>query len=106
MKSLVTRINAVNPVASFCFALQSPLLFKAWHGASSSGESVAEQADGKTMSAAELFSNVWTAMVSPGKRPCMECLVDIAKDAERCPNCSALQSSEACLLSRHNMRWH
>ena len=105
MKSIVERINAVNLTAYFSFPMLFPVAFNTRRGASST-VSTSRELDGKVARAGELLGGMWNAIISPGKRPCIECLVDIAGDAERCPNCQSLQNSEADLLSRGDIEWH
>jgi hypothetical protein len=105
MKSLAMKTNAVNPMASFSYPILYPVAFTAWRGAAG-GEPTAKQVDGKVVQTGGLFSSVWNAIMSPSLRSCVECLVDISKEAERCPHCRALQNSEADLLSRSDAGWH
>ena len=101
MKSVEMRINAVNPIASISY----PVAFTAGRGATV-GEPIARQVDGNLAPAGGVFRRVWNAIMAPAQRSCIECLVDISKEAERCPHCRALQNSEVDLLSRSDADWH
>lgn len=105
MKNLAERMNAVNPMASCSISMMSPVAFNTCRGANC-GESTAKQSDGMVARTGELLGGMWNAITTPSKRPCVECLVDIAGDAERCPHCRSLQHSETDLLSRRDGGWH